>query len=478
MAQVPRRQRVFLTRTAVLDRMCGPLCEAVLDSPGSGAGLADLARSNLLLVPLDRRGDWYRYHHLFRDMLLAELERREPGLAPVLRQRAASWCRHNGLSEAALDYAIAAGDVDTAADLAGELSAPVYYQGRRTTPLRWFRWLDDHGGFETHPMAAVQAALVSAATGRAADAERWADVVDRWQRGDAVRPDDPAVEAWAALLRCFLCRDGVEQMRADTDEAVRRFAARNITEPAAVLYQGPARPCCGDPDGGDASFQEAVGLAEQSGTYDEALAIALCERALLAMARHQWQQAQVLADRAGAVMRRTRLEEALVYAVLARAAVHRGDAASARQQLVNAQRPRSELTYALPVIAVQLRIELIRGHIALTDTAGARALMREVDDLLRRRPGLGTLVGEARALRAKLAKEKGSTVPGASALTAAELRLLPMLATHLSGPEIAAELFLSPHTVKSHEYSLYRKLGTSSRSQTVARARELGLLEG
>ena len=82
LARIPRPQRVFLTRTAVLERMCGPLCEAVVGQPGSGATLADLAASNLLLVPLDRRGQWYRYHHLFRDMLLAELERLEPGLHP------------------------------------------------------------------------------------------------------------------------------------------------------------------------------------------------------------------------------------------------------------------------------------------------------------------------------------------------------------------------------------------------------------
>ena len=91
LSRISRRQRVFLTQTAVLERMSGPLCEAVLELTGSAVTLADLARSNMLLVPLDRRGEWYRYHHLFRDMLLAELERQEPGLTPVLRRRAASW---------------------------------------------------------------------------------------------------------------------------------------------------------------------------------------------------------------------------------------------------------------------------------------------------------------------------------------------------------------------------------------------------
>ena len=145
---------------------------------------------------------------------------------------------------------------------------------------------------------------------------------------------------------------------------------------------------------------------------------------------------------------------------------------------MRAQRLRHLLTYALPYFAVQARIELIRVHLALADLAAARTLVREVDELLRRRPDLGKLTGEVRALRARLAKERGSSAPGASALTTAELRLLPMLPTHLSIPEIAGELFLSPNTIKSQAISIYRKLGASSRSQAVARSRELGLLEG
>ena len=104
--------------------------------------------------------------------------------------------------------------------------------------------------------------------------------------------------------------------------------------------------------------------------------------------------------------------------------------------------------------------------------------MREIDELLQRRPDLGTLVDEARALQTQLSGERAPTVLRATALTAAELRVLPLLATHLSFPEMGAELFLSPHTVKSQAVSLYRKLGVASRSQAVARSREIGLLEG
>ena len=159
LARISRRQRVFLTRTAVLERMCGPLCEAVLDRPGSATSLADLARSNLLLVPLDQRGQWYRFHHLFRDMLLAQLERQESGLVPVLRRRAAGWCLRNDLPEEALEYSIAAGDVERAARLVQELWLPADRQGRTATIQRWFRWLDDRDGIKGHPMLAVQAAF-------------------------------------------------------------------------------------------------------------------------------------------------------------------------------------------------------------------------------------------------------------------------------------------------------------------------------
>jgi LuxR family maltose regulon positive regulatory protein len=136
------------------------------------------------------------------------------------------------------------------------------------------------------------------------------------------------------------------------------------------------------------------------------------------------------------------------------------------------------LTYAVPHQAVQGRIELAHVYLALADPAAARTLMREADEILNHRPGLGILVREAKMLRAQLAQQRGTSAPGASALTAAELRLLPLLTTHLSFPEIGAEFFLSPNTVKSQAYSLYRKLGASTRNQAVIRARELGMLEG
>ena len=481
LARISWRQRVFLTRTAVLERMCGPLCEAVLGLDGSAATLAELARSNLLLVPLDRRGQWYRYHHLFRDTLLAELDRADPALIPVLRRRAADWCLDNGRPEEALEYAITAGDINTAARLLEHLWIPVYRQGRITTIQRWIRWLEDGGGIQGHPMVAVLASLIAALTGRPAEAERWADVVDRWQHHDAARPADPVAEALAGLVRALMCRSGAGLMRADADEAARRFTAENIVTATPALLQGLACVLCDDLGGGDACFQDAVSVAESEGEPDD-LAIALCERSLLAIAHREWCQAEDLAQQAHGALRQNGIEESfvtpLLCAVRARLALHRGDVPVARQELVSAQRVRGLLTYAVPHLAVQARLELTRAHLVLTDIAGARTLLREIDELLSRRPDLGSLADQARALRVQLSRQRGPFTPGASALSAAELRLLPLLPTHLSLTQIAAELFLSPHTVRTQAKSIYRKLGAPSRSHAVAQARHLGLLDG
>ncbi len=282
-------------------------------------------------------------------------------------------------------------------------------------------------------------------------------------------------------MRANLCRHGIEQMLTDADEAVRRCAEAGIVAPFATLLQGIACILSGDLHGGDALLEETLTAGQQIAAPD-VLAHSLCERSLVAMAHNQWGQAESFAGQARAGLRRAGIEDIyltpLVCAVQARVALHRGDVPAVRRELVSAQRLRHLLTYAVPHLAVQARIELTRVHLALADLAGARTMMGEIDELLKRRPGLGTLVGEVGTLRAQLEKERGASVPGASALTAAELRLLPLLTTHLSFPEIAADLFLSPHTIKSEMKSIYRKLGASTRNQAVTRARELGLLEG
>jgi len=486
LARISRRQRLFLTRTAVLERMCGPLCDAVLDLDGSATVLAGLERSNLLLVPLDRHKQWYRYHHLFRDMLLAELHRLEPELIPVLQRRAAQWYEHHGAPGEALGYWMTAGDVDATARLATALAFPTYQQGRAATAERWFRWLEDHGAMESHPTVAAQAAMIPAMTGKPADAERRARVAERAagavERGTVARLPDGSftIEPWLALLRALLCRDGVGQMRADAELAAKTMPNGSSWRAASLLFLGMAHMMAGDPDQADAVFEDQVAEARAAGGTIGAC-VALSERSLLAMARGTWDLGEGHLSEARSVARESNVGDypavTIMHAAAARMALHQADRPSARAELTRAQRLRPGLTYAVPHLAVQARTELTQAHLALADLAGARTLMREVDQILLRRPGLGVFARQARDLRAKLSHASGSPALGASTLTAAELRLLPLLATHLSFPEIAAQMFLSRNTVKSHANSIYRKLGTSSRSQAVSRLRDLGLLE-
>jgi LuxR family maltose regulon positive regulatory protein len=132
------------------------------------------------------------------------------------------------------------------------------------------------------------------------------------------------------------------------------------------------------------------------------------------------------------------------------------------------------LTYALPYLAVQTLLELGRACLALDDAAGVRVVLRQARDILRRRPDLGILATHVKELRSKLDASRGG-MAGVSSLTPAELRLLPLLPTHLSFAEIGERLFVSQHTVKTQAMSVYRKLGVSSRGQAVQRAQQLGL---
>ena len=480
LARISRRHRTFLTRTAVLERMCGPLCDAVLDMSGSTAALEDLERSNLLLVPLDGRGDWYRYHHLFRDMLLAELHRQEPGLVPILQRRAAQWYERNREPEEALEYWMKAGEVDSAARLVGALAFLSYQRGRIATVERWLGWLEDRAAMESYPAITVLAAVFCALTGKPAQAERWADVAERVAAATSLPDGSPSIEPWLALIRALLCRDGVEQMRADAELAARTMAPGSFWRITAMMYRAAAHLMAGDLDRADVLFGDVVAEGQAAGIMFGPC-IALAERSLLAIASGDWDLGRRYLSEARSLARGGNLEDyppvTILYAVAARMALHEADRPRAEAELTRAQRLRPGLTYAVPHMAVQARIELARCHLALFDLGAARTLLREADEILVRRPRLGVFVRQAADLRAELSRARGSSALGASALTTAELRLLPMLSTHLSFREIAEEMFLSRHTVKAEAMSIYRKLGASSRSQAVGRARELALLD-
>jgi LuxR family transcriptional regulator, maltose regulon positive regulatory protein len=137
--------------------------------------------------------------------------------------------------------------------------------------------------------------------------------------------------------------------------------------------------------------------------------------------------------------------------------------------------PRRLLSSAIPTLAVQTLLELGRAYLALSDAAGVRAVLGQARDVLRARPDLGRLPAQVEELRSSLDLARQAS-PGASGLTTAELRLLPLLATHLTFREIGERLYISQNTVKTQAISVYRKLGVSSRGQAVQRVRAIGLL--
>jgi LuxR family transcriptional regulator, maltose regulon positive regulatory protein len=468
----------FLTRTAVLDRLSGPLCDAVLDTSGSAAVLASLERSNLLVVPLDRQREWYRYHHLFQELLREELERSEPELVRELTLRAAHWCQRHGLAEAAIDYAIDAGDADLVARGVEQVAISVYRSGRLATVQRWFDWFNDRGLIQQYPAVAMLGAWVQALGGHAAAAERWAAAAEQGSYEGMLPDGSASIEGWRALLRAKLCRHGVTQMRADTELALTLIPVDSLWRAPGQLLLGISHLLAGDLDVADDLLAEAVEVANDTGAT-VAATVALAERAILAIGRQDWRDAEILVEQARSVVNMAHLEafatSVVLYAAGARVAIHHGKVDQAEQDLARAQQLRPQATHALPYYAVQARLELIRAYLALTDVASARTVLREVDDLLRWRPDLGTLPDQADQLRSQL-DHLGGAVIGTGSLTIAERRLLPLLPTHHSFREIGQHLHLSQHTVKSQAMSIYRKLGASSRGQAVQRARTLGLL--
>ncbi|HEY1366466.1 MAG TPA: LuxR C-terminal-related transcriptional regulator [Gaiellaceae bacterium] len=471
LGSLPAADLRFLLRTSVLERMNAELCDAVLERTDSGRRLEALERAGLFLVPLDRHRAWYRYRRPFRECLQAELKRREPDAVPELNRRAADWCDAHGLHEAAVDYAAAAGDADRVAALVARLALPAYHAGRIASIERALRLLDDDPCLERQPDACVVGSWIHAVRGRALDAQRWADAAEA-----AGTPAEPQL----ALLRAIRSREGAEQMLADATAAVRGLGNGTLWRPTALFALGAAHLLAGDTDRADTSFADAVEAAEAA-RAPGLQAVALSERSLLAGARgaHADAEAHTLQARAAAGGRQLgpSVTSAIELAAAARVALRRGDREACRADLARADRLRPLLTYAIPWLSVQTRLELARAQLVLAETEAARSLLVEVDEILRRRPGLGVLVDEAAELRRQVHALDEPAGRWASSLTAAELRLLPLLATHLSFQEIGEQLFVSRNTVKTQAISVYRKFGVSNRSGAIERAVALGLVE-
>jgi LuxR family maltose regulon positive regulatory protein len=472
------RQR-FLIRTSILDRLNGSVCDAVMERSGSARTLESIERQNLLLVPLDRQREWYRYHHLFRDVLRAELARREPDTIPELHRRAANRFEEAGMLEDAFMHAHASGDNERAAELLQRMGLAYYRNGRSATLRRWLDLLGEdvvagNGGL------ALMAAWIAALSGDPVAADRWASAADHVPLTGPSFLGSASLRSVAAMVHATMSRGGAVAMYQAAELAVREEPGSSPFRASALAYLGIATLIGGDDEAADALFAEASEVGERMGGMNAA-SLAFAERSLIATSRGDRDAADEYARLARAVVHDAHLDELIttgpVYAASARAALRAGDQEQARVELSAAQHLRPILTWGFPTISVQTRLELARVHVGLSDVPGARTLLAEVDEILAHRPDLGTLTTQAVELRTHIGSVRSGRSPGPTTLTAAELRLLTFLPTHLSFREIGARLFISPNTVKTQAISIYRKLGVSARSDAVQAARDLSLLE-
>jgi LuxR family transcriptional regulator, maltose regulon positive regulatory protein len=480
LSHLRRGELGFLTRTSVLDRMSAQLCDEVLERSDSAKRLHALADGNFFVVPLDHHREWFRYHHLFRDLLRAELERAEPELGERLNRRAAAWCEAHDLPDAAIEYAAAADAVDEVARLVSTHALPFFRSGRVATVERWLAWFDDLDVLLRYPAVSAFAAWVSALRGRSGDAERYAYALEHTSYTGPMPDGTASPEPWAAVVRAMLCKRGVERMRADAELALAGLSDASFWRSPALLLSAVGLLFNDEPDAATALLERTVVESYGSGAVYAGV-VSCAELALLALERDDLEGAESHLARGQEFLEHQPIDEyvpaALHLAAGARLALAQGRAASARELLLSAMRTRAYFSRAIPWFAVQTRLELARAHIGIADVEGARILVREAEDTIQHRPELGTLVEQARELREQLANVASIDIGWASTLTAAELRVLPLLTTHLSFREIAERLFVSRNTVKSQAISIYRKLDASSRSEAIDRAIELGLVD-
>ena len=470
--------RDFLLRTSVLGRFTPDLCDAVLDREDSAAVLGELARSNMFLVALDAPGEWYRYHHLFGELLQLELEREH---ANKLRRRAAAWCRTHGRVEDAIEYAAAAGDSETVAELLVENHLEFIRGGRIEQFLGWVHWLPAERLLE-HPLlpaaGATSAALLSrpevetqqmlavAERARQEQPHRWSSYLEAVtgvtramviQRGDVGAAVEHARRAVAAA------RAGADVLSvgvlASLSQAL--FFAGELDETRRIAVQAVERPDAPDvPDGYVGALGLLALLDAEQGRIESAEAWA---RHALSFARQHFH-----ADAWTASLAHLGL-------ALARAGTGRLDEAEREalrgERLRRSPHPTIGHAHALLVLA-HVRVARSRLERAARDLERAQRAIAGFPD-----PGRLPAIAAAVEHDLTTARASAGTRRAVEEPSAAELAVLQSLATGLSRREIGAKLYISLNTVKTHTRELYRKLGATSRADAVARAEALGLLE-
>ncbi len=465
----------FLMEASCFERVSGTLCDDVLERSGSGELLESLRRRNLLVIPLDDRREWYRFHHLMLEFLRSELLRRDRARLIAIHRRASDWCHIHGEPDGAVMHAVLGDDLERAESLVMHWFGRFTASGHYPAVERWLALLppDD---LSSHP-----GLMVIAAHGRFRDGEPSAAVQWLARAVDAIPeryPDDvrgPVVPVQLALARAVIAPVSPVEMSAEA-----RYAYEHVGlgegHPLSCLAMGAAAFMLGDEAEAALRLQEAVDT-----TLDRpnVVASALAHLAVLDVEHDRWEEATVLARRAkqiiGDSIDRPPANLVLAINVLVETHAGRADDVEADRQLCRSLL--IGLLHAAPWLNLQSRVALGRAAIIRGNRAEAGALVDEAEAILRTTPGAVGVAGQLARLRRELSTRDRSHDYGPSSLTTAELRVLQLLPTHLSIAAMADRLYVSRNTVKSQTIAIYRKLGTSSRSGAVEAAVEFGLLE-
>jgi LuxR family maltose regulon positive regulatory protein len=469
--------RDFLTMTSILEQFDVDLCDAVLGHGDSSGHLRSLiAADNPFLVASDDER-WWRYHHLFGDLLLSELRRRRPGVEAVLRRRAAIELSRRGFAEAAVAQALATGDSSFAARVIYEHVPMTLNLGASASIERWVAEMPR--GAEVEPLAALSSGWF--AYGRLAGDEiaRWIAVVERAidarpvdavVRVDGLATLDLRVEVAALAMAAGLggVTSTVERARIVREAGPDRSQWWHL----AVLHDATARFALGE----DALAALTDAEIATRGS-DAAHVVALSNLAILHFLSHRDDTAIEAIDRATLECDAARMAEfpplATFHAVRAMLAARRG-----RLDQVAPSVEQSEAALAIDRGfsrrgVVQTRLCLVEAALATGDQRRAGHHLARCHELLTLEPAALRLHAWAR----RLADRHREARAGGAALTDAERRVLGELASHRTLAEIAERLYVSRNTVKTQTIAIYRKLGVSGRSAAVDRGRELHLID-
>jgi LuxR family transcriptional regulator, maltose regulon positive regulatory protein len=295
----PEPVRNFLLQTSILDRLNGSLCDAVTSQPGGKARLEQLQRGNLFLISLDDKRDWYRYHHLFADVLRIHLMTEQPDLIDSLHYRASAWYEQNGSSSNAIRHALAARDFRRAAGLAETTWQKMHESFQSATWLGWVKELPEEV-IHTRPVLGTQVAWAYMDAHEAEASELCLQDVERCLEDS---PDEIVIvdqEQFRSLrARIAFARAYNAQTRRDFHSAIKyaRLALELIPEEnqslraQATAILGATYLINGDLDAACQSMDDWIASSMKAGNYFYAFAYAMAEKADIQMAQGHLREA-------------------------------------------------------------------------------------------------------------------------------------------------------------------------------------------